>query len=61
MYVCTQNKARQDKAADLQEKANIADPDDKLVTDLASGLRAYKISASTTVEDFKGLFVVEQA
>ncbi len=61
MYVCTQAKECTKKAAEMQEKANIADPDDKLVKDLASGLGAYKISAATTLEDFKGLFVVEQA
>jgi hypothetical protein len=44
----------------MQEKANIADPDDKLVKDLASGLGAFKISAATTLEAFKGMFVDEQ-
>jgi hypothetical protein len=44
----------------MLKKASIADPDDKLVIDLASGLRAYQISAATTVEDFKGMFLDEQ-
>jgi hypothetical protein len=44
----------------MQKKANIADPDDKLVKDLASGLGAFKISAATTLEAFKGMFVDEQ-
>jgi hypothetical protein len=61
MYVCTQKtKDGKDKAAEMLKKASIADPDDKLVIDLASGLRAYQISAATTVEDFKGMFLDEQ-
>ncbi len=60
MYVCTQTKEGKSKADELLKKANIADPDDKSVMDLASGMRAYKISASTTAEDFKDMFMVEQ-
>ncbi len=60
MYVCTQTNEGTSKADELLKKANIADPDDKIVMDLVSGMRAYKISASTTVEDFQGLFMVEQ-
>jgi hypothetical protein len=60
MYVCTQTHDGKSKAAEMLKKASIADPDDKLVMDLASGLRAYQISAATTVEDFKGMFLDEQ-
>jgi ABC-type cobalamin/Fe3+-siderophores transport system ATPase subunit len=60
MYVCTQGKDSQNKAAEMLKKANIANPDDQGVSDLASGLRAFKILATTTMDKLKSLFVDEQ-
>ncbi len=60
MYVCTQDKESKSKAAEMLKKANIANPDDKHVSDLASGLRVYEISATTSMEKLRSLFVVEQ-